>query len=287
MKLPTWKFILAVILLLSGLISCSKKDNASRNDRLLAVVYSKELRLSALEGMFPEGTTKSDSILIINAFVQRWIRETLMLSEAERSLPKDMNVDKLVRDYRASLIKNNYEQVLIEQLLDSLVTEEELSSFYERNKEQYQLETSIIRCLFIKLPRNTPGQDSLNRWWNSANERSLAKMEKYCQANAAVYNLKGVTWNRIDDIAEELPTGTLTMENISSRREFTLSDDTFKYYFRLLEIKNSREIAPLEFIKEQARKYILHQRKLKLLEQKREDLYRLALRKKDIQFFTD
>lgn len=287
MKRLTWNIVIATLLLLPGMISCGKKSDMSSEDRILAKVYKKELRLSALEGMFPEGTTKGDSALIINAFVQRWIRETLMLSEAERSLPKDMNLDKLVRDYRASLIKNNYEQVLVEQLLDSLIAEEELKSFYERNKEQYQLETSILRCFFIKLPRSISGRDSLNRWWGSVNERTLVRMEKFCQENAVSYNLREGIWHRIDDIAAEFPSGTLTTENINARREFTLSDDSYTYYFRLLEIKNSREIAPLEFIEDQARKYILHQRKIKLLEQKREDLYQLALRKKDIQFFTD
>ncbi len=287
MKRLTWNFIIAVLLLLSGPMSCGRKSDMAHEDRILAKVYNKELRLSALEGMFPEGTTKGDSALIINAFVQRWIRETLMLSEAERSLPKDMNLDKLVRDYRASLIKNNYEQVLVEQLLDSLIAEEELNNFYERNKDQYQLETSILRCFFIKLPRNVSGLDSLGRWWGLANERTLARMEKFCQENAVAFNLKPGTWHRIDDIAAELPSGTLTTENVGARREFTLGDGSYIYYFRLLEIKNSREIAPLEFIEDQARKYILHQRKIKLLEQKREDLYQLALRKKDIQFFTD
>ncbi|MEY4135530.1 MAG: hypothetical protein RL386_1880 [Bacteroidota bacterium] len=286
MKLPTWNASL-VPLVLSCCLSCGQKDNDPQDDRLLAKVYNKELRLSALEGMFPEGTTRGDSVLIINAFAQRWIRETLLLSEAERSLPKDMNVDKLVRDYRASLIKNNYEQVLVEQLLDSTVTQEELNVFYERNKEQYQLETSILRCFFVKLPLDAPGKDSLNRWWAATNDRNLERMERYCKRYSPAFNLKEATWSKIDDIASQLPSGTLTMENVSSRREFTLSDEDFKYYFRLIELKNSREIAPLGFIEEQARKYILHQRKIKLLEQKREDLYQLALRKKDIQFFMD
>jgi hypothetical protein len=286
MKLLTWNALLALFVV-SCCFSCGQKGNDPQGDRLLAKVYNKELRLSSLEGMFPEGTARDDSVLIINAFVQRWIRETLLLSEAERSLPKDMNVDKLVRDYRASLVKNNYEQVLVEQLLDSTVTQEELKAFYERNKEQYQLETSILRCFFIKLPRKAPNQDSLNRWWAVVNDRTLPPMERYCKKYAVGFNLREGTWTRIDDIASQLPSGTLTMENIRSRREFTLSDDDYKYYFRLIELKNSREIAPLGFIEEQARKYILHQRKIKLLEQKREDLYQLALRKKDIQFFTD
>lgn len=275
------------LLLFLGLSSCNKGKNSPEANRLLAKVYGKELRLSELEGMFPEGTSPEDSVLIINAYVQRWIRETLLLTEAERSLPKDLNVDKLVRDYRASLIKNNYEQVLVEQLLDSVVTVEELNAFYERNKEQYQLETPIIRCFFIKVQKDAPGLDSLNRWWNNPNDRNLSRLEQYCQRNAAAFILNDSMWHKIDDVAEELPAGTITAGNVSTRKEFRQSDDEYQYFFRLLELKNSREIAPLSFIEEQARKYILHQRKLKLLEQKREDLYQLALRRKDVQFFTD
>lgn len=266
---------------------CARSGSQENKDRVLARAFNRELRLSELEGMFPEGTSGEDSTLIINAFVQRWIRETLLLTEAERNLPKDLNVDKLVRDYRASLIKNNYEQVLVEQLLDSMVTQEELQVFYERNKDQYQLETSIIRCYFVKVPKKAPDLDSLNKWWNNPTGRNLDKLERYCQKQAVAFILNDSTWHKVDDLSEEFPAGTLTAANITSRREFRQSDDEFQYFFRLLEIKNSREIAPLAYIQEQARKYILHQRKVKLLEQKREDLYELALRRKDIQFFIE
>ncbi len=86
-----------------------------------------------MTGMFPPG---EDSSLIINAYVERWIRETLLLLEAERNIPSDLNIDKLVRDYRASLVRHSYEQFLVEQLLDSTVTKAELEALKAKQLEK-------------------------------------------------------------------------------------------------------------------------------------------------------
>lgn len=284
MKRFVWGLLVVTLL---GQVACHSNAAGGGKTRLLATVHNKNLYLSELDGMFPEGTSATDSTLIINAYVNRWVKEALLLYEAERNLPKDLNIDKLVRDYRASLIRNNYEQVLVEELLDSTVTKQELTEFYERNKEQYQLETPIVRCYFIKLPYPTPLADSLNRWWNRPTKLNIAKMEKYCAANAVDYVLRDSVWRRVDDIALELPRGTITADNINAKREFRQSDDKYLYYFRLFEVKNRREIAPLGYIEDQAKKVILHSRKIKLLEQKREDLFELGLRRNDVQLFVE
>ena len=90
-------------------------------DKLLATVQNKSLHLSELDGMLPEDTNLEDSVKIINAYVERWIRKSLLMQEAERNIPKDLNIDELVRDYRASLVQHTYEQMLVEEELDSLI----------------------------------------------------------------------------------------------------------------------------------------------------------------------
>jgi hypothetical protein len=238
-----------------------------------------------MEGMFPEGIPPGDSTLIVQAYVNRWVREALLLYEAERNLPKDLNIDKLVRDYRASLIRNSYEQVVVEQLLDSTITKEELTDFYEKNKEQYQLERPILRCFFVKLPIPVPKTDSLIRFWSAPRGKNLQKLKTYCDRFAVAQRLSDSTWYTVDEIAGELPKNTLTADNVSSKREFRQTDGQYVYYFRLLELKNRKEIAPLGYIEEQARKFILHSRKIKVLEQKREDLFELGLRKNDVKIY--
>jgi hypothetical protein len=235
--------------------------------------------------MFPEKASRADSFLIIQAFVSRWVREELLMYEAEKNLPPDLNIDQLVRDYRRSLIRNNYEQVLVEQLLDSTVTKTELQGFYEQNKEQYELETPIIRCYFIKIAAPVPKADSLLSLWAKPRGSNLLKLEAYCQKYATAHTLVDSIWHKVDVIGSVMPKGTITADNIASKREFRQSDGEFVYYFRLLELKNRKEIAPLGYIEQQARTFVLHKRKLDLLQRKREDLYEIALKKGNVEIF--
>lgn len=277
--------MLLLFLLMFSIFSCTSTNEKGDNDRLLARVYSKSLYLSELDGMIPNGTTSQDSSLIINAYIQRWIREALLLREAELNAPKDLNIDKLVRDYRASLLRSNYENILVEQLLDSTITQTELQEFYEKNKEQYQLEVPIVRCHLIKVPIPVPEEAKLRQLWNSTNSKDFAELIDYCNTYAEGHLLEDSTWHKITDLALAFPKGTLTVENISAKKDFSQRDDKYQFYFRLFEIKNQKEIAPLSYIKNQARKVILHRRKIELLEEKKEDFYNREMRRDKIEVF--
>ncbi|MCB0631885.1 MAG: hypothetical protein R2824_32255 [Saprospiraceae bacterium] len=281
-------FVVAILLGLGMLVcwsSCSS-DDEKQDKKVLARVNNKHLYISDMDGLFPPNTSQEDSAAIIDAYIQRWIRETVLLDEAERNIPSDLNIDKLVRDYRASLIKLNYEKILVEELLDSTIAEAELREFYERNKEQYQLETAIIRCYFIKVPLPVPKQSELRALWNSKDPKEREDLVSYCSQFAVAHLLEDSLWYDLEDIATELPPGTLTANNIGSKREFTQQDDQFQYFFRLLELKNRKDIAPLSYIEDQARKVILHKRKLKVLEDVRETMLDQEMRRNNVEVFN-
>lgn len=273
------------LMLVSSLSACSSPEQ-DQGKRLLARVNTKTLYLSDMDGMFPPGISHEDSSLIIDAYAQRWIREAVLLDEAERNIPSDLNIDKLVRDYRASLIKHNYEKILVEELLDSNIVASELQEFYEKNKEQYQLETPIVRCYFIKVPLPVPKQNELRTLWNSKDPARLKDLVAYSSQYAVAHLLEDSTWYDLEDIALELPSGTLTANNVDSKKEFTQQDDKFQYFFRLFEWKNRKDIAPLSYIEDQARKVILHKRKLKVLEDARESMLELGMRRHTIEVFN-
>lgn len=272
--------------LLAGAVclwQCSDPNNAPKEgDKLLAKVYNKDLYLSQLEGIVPEGTSASDSVLMVTAYTQRWVREQLLMYEAERNIPKDLNIDKLVRDYRASLVRFNFEQQIIAEKLDSTVSEAELKAFYENNKDQFQLESTILKCQLLKLPPNAP-QNELNKLWYSRSASDEAKLRAYAKQWAALALLDKEKWYKLDEVAALLPKGTLSSDNVGSRREGTLSDGDFQYYYRVLETVKGKETAPYEYVKEQASKVILHKRKQQLLEKWKEDLYQKELRRENIQ----
>lgn len=274
---------MSVLLALVG--ACSQFEGAEgTEDKLVAKVHNKALYLSDMEGMFPEGTSAEDSSFIIQIFTNRWMREALLLHEAEQNIPSDLNIDKLVRDYRASLIRHSYEKILVQELLDSTVTDEQLAEFYERNKQQYQLETPIVRCFFVKVPVPAPEASALRQMWNNK-EADLEALADYCKKHADTYLLKDSTWYRVEDIALEMPKGTVTVDNVSAKQDFSQRDDEYQYYFKVFEVKNRRDIAPLSYIKGQARKVMLRDRKEKLLEDMIEAMYQRELRRNNIKTY--
>ena len=267
--------------------ACQKNANTSGSNRVLTTVYNRTLYLSDMEGMFPENASHADSLQIINAFCDRWIREQIIMTEAEKNIPKDLNLDELVQKYRESLILSNYEEQLTKIGLDTTISDNELHTFYEKNKEQYQLETPITRCYFLKIQKPAPQADSLSKWWNAPKSgNNLTKLKTYAKAYAKAYILEDSVWTRVDKVAEMLPKGTLTSENMSSSKELTTTDSDFQYYFHAFSLMNKQEIAPLSFIREQASKYILHQRKIQLLERKKQEMYDNELRKNNIKIYS-
>ena len=279
-----FKIVFQLVILGIFIQSCERPEAARKDDLLLAKVYNKSLYLSDMASMIPEDMASEDSTIIIDAYVSRWVRDAVMMHEAERNIPKDLDIDKLVRDYRASLVRHNYELTIVEQSLDSVITENQLLNFYEKNKGQYQLEAPIMKCQFIKIPAQTKDLNKLQLWWNSKEEKDIELMEAFCERYATVFQLDTV-WQEVKDIAAYMPPGTLTIDNVGFKKEFTQRDNDFQYFFRLMDLVSRKEIAPLSYIQDQASKVLLHKRKLNILEDQKEKMYEEALRKNNVKIF--
>jgi hypothetical protein len=273
-------------LALAHLIGCSPMDpNAEQEQRQLAKVHNKTLYLSELEGMIPGETNPEDSALIINAYIARWVREAVLMHEAEQNVPQDLNIDELVRDYRASLIRNNYEKILIEQLLDSTVTNQELEAFYQKNREAYRLQAPIVRCRYIKVPQSAPELNKAEKWWESKNEDDFKLLVAYCNNYAQIHLLEDSTWYELSDLEATWSPDLPAVGSISVGKKLLKSDDQFTYFFELIDRKNKNDYAPLSYVSEQANKVILHRRKMALLDETIESMYERALRRNEIQVY--
>jgi hypothetical protein len=225
-------------------------------------------------------------LLIVNAYVEKWVRENLLMHEAEKNVPRDLNIDELVRDYRASLIRHNYEKLLVELQLDSLITPDELNAYYEENKDQYRLKNMILRCYLIKVPRDIEDLSTLQKLWKSKSEADYKMLVDFCSVNASFYLLNDSIWHDLPDIAFYLPNDYLTSSNAYANRDYNTTDDKFRYFLRIFETKAENENPPLSYIEGQATKVILHKRKIKLLEEKKEEMYERELRRNNVKIYT-
>jgi hypothetical protein len=261
---------------------CGGKTSEKKEDKILAKVYDRNLYLSELEGIVPEQTLPADRALLVSAYVQRWIREQLMMYEAERNIPKDLDIDELVRNYRASLVRYNFEEKLIAEKLDSTVSNDELLAYYESNKDQFQLESTILKCLILKIPTEAP-QNEINKLWYSRNPSDEIRLNAYVKQWASLALLDKNKWYTLQELAALLPKGTLTTDNVSSRKDGTVSDGDSRYYYRVMEVVQGKTTAPFDYARDQALKIIQHRRKQELLENWKQELYQKELRRENIK----
>ena len=274
------------LLFLSMFSACTPVEERAEDDILLATVHNKNLYVSDMPGMFPDGTGSEDSVMIIENYVRRWVRDAVLMHEAEQNVPQDLNIDKLVRDYRASLIRHNYEEYLVTEMLDSVVTEQELVEFYEKSKEQFQLEAAVMRCFFLKIPTGLPDAERVRQWWEGSTEQDVKFLQSWASSNAKVSYLNDSLWYKVSEIAAYLPKGTLNEGNVVAKRDFRQKDGEYDYYFKMLELVKRKEIPPLSYVEGQARKYILHRRQTKLLEDLKEQMFEKEMRDNNVRVFV-
>lgn len=256
-------------------------------DPLVAQVFDKKLHRSEVDALIPESATQEDSVLIRNAYIERWIKKMVMMHEAEMNIPADLEIDRLVDDYKSSLIMHQYEKSIVETLLDTVIDDIELEAYYEENKSQYLLESVIIRCHMIKLPQEVDEKvvKECEKLWKGDKEKDFEKLVNLCNQYASTYFLSDSIWYKLDLISQEMPAGAINENAIRNNEVFQLTNDDYYYFLKILDIRDKKEIAPLTFIREQASKVILHKRKIALLDELQEDLYDRASSRDNIKLY--
>lgn len=276
-----------ILLLLSG---CSPvEDPPEKNDKLLARAYNKTLYLSEVRPLIPADAGPEDSLLRLNALVEQWLRDALLMHEAEKNIPKDLNIDKLVRDYRSSLILHNYEKILVENLLDSIVTEEEIRGYFGKNESQFELQAPILRCYLIQFPMGLPEETQIRSWWNSFPQDSSAVkgIKDFAIENATTILLKDSIWYRKERVLALFPEGSANESDLRAGKDLEFQEEGFQVWCKVLETRPENQLPPLSFVEPQIRRLILHQRKLKLLHDTKEQIYDQEIRRNNVKVYIE
>lgn len=275
--------VFAIILFLG--FGCEAPEIKNDSDKTLARVFNHKLMASDMEGMFADSPSPQDSALLANSFVEKWVRENLLMQEAEKKIPKDLDIDELVRNYRSSLIKHNYEKLIIELQLDSTVTENDINAYYELNKEQFKLEYPLYQLNHVKIPSTSPNIAKVRNWWNKlADSTSLNRLQNYCEKYAESYLLNDNSWKSFEELKAELPSN---FKEIRLTRTANLAIDD-KGTFHLIGVKQKINVgsdAPISHIKDKVERVILHTRKIQLIADKKEEMYDREMRLKNIEIY--
>lgn len=278
-----------MIFLATALVGCDsidklfkKERTVAKDDILLASVEGRDMYLSDVDGML-SANNKSDSLSQLNSYIESWIKRNVVLSEAEDNFPENIDINKLVDDYKSSLLLHNYRQVLIGKELDTVVTLEQEREYYEENKEQYLLQNRICRGRLASVPEKARGMEKFYRSWKKND--SLA-INIYLEKHAAMRMDDSRTWFPADEFLSFLPHGSFKNTDLQKKGDLQKNHDDYEYFVKIIDVLDKNEIAPLSYVKESIRKLIIHRRKSQILDNIEQNLYQKYLKSNRIKVYT-
>ena len=278
-----WIFLLIAIS--SLVVSCGKQAKKTA-EKPLARVYDHYLYPSSLKGMLKKNMSVEDSTLIVGTYIENWAKNNLMLHVAEENVPKSIDIEKMVQEYRKSLIKLYYEKNLVQQRLDTLVNSEEISSYYELSKGDHILKYHIASCFFVKIPTSAPDLEDVKKWWKMEDDLDMPQLKEYCEQFAQIYILEDSTWIRDIDLAAQFPDGTFSEGSLTKGKTFNFQKKGYLYLMKVNGVVKKGKIAPIGYIREKAKDYILLKRKRELIDHMADEMYQREINKKNVVIYN-
>lgn len=291
--LPTGSVnILTVAVLFWGLTLCFTGCNVvSLNENqspVLAEVEGDYLFLSDLEGVIPHGQSHSDSIGLARNFINNWVKNRLMVSQAERNLTEEqLDFSKQLNDYRNSLIIYRYETLLIEQELDTVVSDDEIVAYYQSHHNDFELKENILRSYYAIVNAETPLLDTLIGVFALPDTLAIDSLLTF-EKNIDMLSLEIDTtkWVSFFQFQQIIPVETYNQELfLNNNRLIHLEENGIDYLVKVVDFKIKEDISPLEVERQDIRHIIINQRKTRLIKKVREDIYNKALYNNEFEVY--
>ncbi|MCB2220334.1 MAG: hypothetical protein KQI35_08070 [Bacteroidetes bacterium] len=272
-------------LLLIPLSSCWNNDRSSEN--VLARVYNEYLYESDLQGVIRPGTSVKDSIMLAQNFINNWVQEKLVLEKAEKNLPEDdLKFEKQLEDYRNSLIIYKYESNLILQELDTTVTDQQIEDYYNHNIGNFQLKNDIVKAYYARFDQEMEKLGTIRRFFYSNDTEDRDSLDRYIEEYADLYFLNDEVWIQFDDVLRHVPINTYNQEAyLQNHRRVEITEEPFVYFVHITDFMIKDGVSPLSFEKENIRQILLNQRKLKLVNDMREEVFQSALENNEFEIY--
>lgn len=267
-----------LIILIAGIfLRCSRKEII--DEKPLAKVFDKYLYPSNLKDIIPVNISPSDSSILVNDYIDKWIRKQLLLRRAELNLTdEEKNVDKQLENYRSSLLIFKYEQSLIKQKLDTVITMEEIEKYYSDNPANFLLNNNIVKAIFLMVPRDAPDLRDLRRWYRNDTDDNLKKLEAYAFQYAEIYDYFDDGWVDFSEIEKNLPVRIDNPQNLLKyRKYYEVRDSTYFYFLNIKDYKLLGSVAPLSYVIQDIRTIIINKRKITQVKRLESNIYNDAL----------
>jgi len=251
------------------------------NDEYLPATY--------LKNLIPIDTKKEDSALLAQTYINRWATEKLLIDLAmiNLSTEKQQELDNLINQYRQDLYTKAYKEAVISQSLDTVVSENTLDSFYQKNINNFRLNEEILQIRFIQLPKSHSALKPLTEKFRRY-DKNDSKLLDSLSIQFIKYNFNDSIWVKAVDVINVItPVTVENKDQILKKSQFSQLEDSLSVYLIFVKDKRIRnDASPLSFIRETIRQIVLNKRISELNKKLETDITRDAIKNKQFEIYN-
>lgn len=251
-------------------VACGSSDTfGSRNNqkRVVASVDGNDLLLKDILADMPEGLTGADSTTFAKMYIDNWVLNRLKLARAEKVLSSKGDIDRLVEDYRQSLIMRQLDQYYIDEALDTEITEQQIKAHYRQHTHQFTLDHDKVRGVLVRAPKDFRNKSTLREALSNASSDDIQEIVAFTEKHDLQITDLTAEWVTFSDFLSYLPTvRTRNYDNLLSKGKVqSMQADDVVFYFTITDIVAKGSIAPMESVEDDIRRMIYADRRTEII----------------------
>jgi hypothetical protein len=270
-----------IAILVAGLLmgACTSWSGYRADDEVVARVGGTYLYNSELAVSMPSGLTKADSISYAQEYISKWIVGRLKLSEAEKIFSQsEEDIDKLVEEYRRSLLVRKLDQYYIESEPYGDITNTDISNYYNAHRGDFRITTPMVRGEIVAISDDYRRREQLLKLFNSSKSSEQEDFAELCRKNNFLH-LKFEDWVSFTDFLGNLPLLRTSghEDKLDNRKLQTIHHNKTYYYYRITSALKRGDTMPLNMVRENIRQILINKERNNILRKHEELLMKNAL----------
>ena len=278
--MKTYPLFISITLLI---LSCSNINNDNSND-LIARAGENFLYQNDL----PSFSSRQDSLLRYKNFVELWAKEKLLydLSLTNLSQSKKNELDLLIEKFKIDLYINSYKDLIVNSRIDSIVTNEEIESYYNANIDNFTLNETLLKYRYLKVPSDNININRIRRYIQRLNNNDRDFLDSL-NFQFAELKVNDSVWIAERDVISSIEFINQTNKSNFMRvnRLYEIKDDQYINYFIVKDLLKSGNIPPLSYLYDRIKLNIINQRKIDLIKNINKEILNDALKSSKYEIY--
>lgn len=280
----------SALAVVSLFVSCSDKSATApgKDDTPIVSVNGKTLYLADLNNAIPSGLNSADSTQAADAYIKMWVKDELIYEKAKQNITDQASIDEMVENYRQSLTTFTYLEQLLKEELSKKITDAELKDYYDKNPSSFELQSCLIKGLFLKIPQSSSEIKNFRQWYQSNTDAAKEKIEKASFQNAVIYDYFYDKWVNFDDITSNIPVSISDQAQfVRNNKNYETQDSLYVYFLHIEEYALEGTKAPYEYSKPQITDILINKYREAFLKTFESDLLHSAEDKKQVKYYRE